>query len=66
MDNKYDMSDFSILALTEFDMHIEPNDDILKIIRKRQPLIMENQEIISNLRNIQLHLNNILYITQNY
>ena len=29
MDNKYDMSDFSILALTEFDMHIEPNDDNL-------------------------------------
>jgi hypothetical protein len=54
------MDDFSILALTEFDM--PPEIEELNIQYKRKL----NNEIISELRNMQLRINNMLRIMEQY
>ena len=53
------MNDFPLLTLNKFDIPIEPLEDIQEIIKKRK-FLMENEEIILNLRNIQYRLRNIL------
>jgi hypothetical protein len=54
------MDDFSILALTEMDM--PPEIEELNIQYKRKL----NNEIISELRNMQLRINNMLRIMEQY
>jgi hypothetical protein len=54
------MDDFSILALTEMDM--PPEIEELNIQYKRKL----NNEIISVLRNMQLRINNMLRIMEQY
>jgi len=54
------MDDFSILALTEFDM--PPEIEELNFNFKRKL----NNEIISELRNMRLRINNMLRIMEQY
>jgi hypothetical protein len=55
------MDDFSILALTEMDM--PPEIEELNINLKRQTI---SDEIISVLRNMRLHVSNMLRIMEQY
>ena len=55
------MDDFSILALTEFDM--PPEIEELNINFKRQTI---SDEIISVLRNMRSNINNMLRIMEHY
>ena len=54
------MDDFSILALTEIDMPPEIEELNFNFNRKL------NNEIISELRNMQLRINNMLRIMEQY
>ena len=54
------MNDFSILALTEFDMPPEIEELNINFNRKL------NNEIISELRNMRLRINNMLRIMEQY